>query len=77
MLEIKNLNVSLDGKKLLTNINLNIAQGSHHLLAGHNGSGKSSLAQTIAGSPAYSIDSGTITFDDRDITNEGTTKSAL
>ncbi len=77
MLEIKNLNVSLDGKKLLTNINLNIAQGSRHLLAGHNGSGKSSLAQTIAGSPAYSIDSGTIIFDGRDITQDNTTTRAL
>lgn len=77
MLNIKNLNVSFDGKKLLSDINLNIAHGARHLLAGHNGSGKSSLAQTIAGNPAYSIDSGTITFDDRDITNEGTTTRAL
>lgn len=77
MLNIKNLNVSFDGKKLLSDINLNIAHGARHLLAGHNGSGKSSLAQTIAGNPAYSIDSGTIIFDSRDITNEGTTTRAL
>ncbi len=77
MLDIKNLNVSFDGKKLLSDINLNIAHGARHLLAGHNGSGKSSLAQTIAGNPAYSIDSGTITFDGRDITNECATTRAL
>lgn len=77
MLNIKNLNVSFDGKNLLSDINLNIAHGARHLLAGHNGSGKSSLAQTIAGNTAYSIDSGTITFDGRDITNEGTTTRAL
>ena len=77
MLDIKNLNVSFDGKKLLSDINLNIAHGARHLLAGHNGSGKSSLVQTIAGSPAYSIDSGTITFDGRDITNECATTRAL
>ncbi|MBQ8473685.1 MAG: ATP-binding cassette domain-containing protein [Alphaproteobacteria bacterium] len=77
MLDIKNLNVSFDGKKLLSDINLNIAHGARHLLAGHNGSGKSSLVQTIAGNPAYSIDSGTITFDGRDITNECTTTRAL
>ncbi len=77
MLEIKNLNVSLDGKKLLTDINLKIERGARHLLAGHNGSGKSSLAQTISGNPAYSVDSGTIIFDDRDITNENATTRAL
>lgn len=77
MLEIKNLNVSLDGKKLLSDINLNVAHGARHLLAGHNGSGKSSLAQTIAGNPAYSIDSGTIIFDGKDITHESATTRAL
>lgn len=77
MLDIKNLNVSFDGKKLLSDINLNIAHGARHLLAGHNGSGKSSLVQTIAGNPAYSIDSGTITFDGRNITNECATTRAL
>lgn len=77
MLEIKNLNVSLDGKKLLTDINLKIERGARHLLAGHNGSGKSSLVQTIAGNPAYSVDSGCIIFDGRDITTENTTTRAL
>ena len=77
MLNIKNLNVSFDGKKLLSNINLDVAHGARHLLTGHNGSGKSSLAQTIAGNPAYSVDSGTITFDGRNITNENTTTRAL
>ena len=38
MLEIKGLNVSLDGKKLLSDINLNITHGARHLLSGHNGS---------------------------------------
>lgn len=77
MLEIKNLNVSLDGKKLLSNVNLNITRGARHLLAGHNGSGKSSLAQTIAGNPAYSVDSGTIVFDGHDISQQDTTTRAL
>lgn len=77
MLNIKDLNVSLDGKKLLSDINLNIARGARHLLAGHNGSGKSSLAQTIAGNPAYSVDSGSIIFDGHDITNDNTTTRAL
>ena len=77
MLEIKGLNVSLDGKKLLSDINLNITHGARHLLSGHNGSGKSSLAQTIAGNPAYSVDSGKIIFDGHDITQDTPTTRAL
>ncbi|MBR2012339.1 MAG: ATP-binding cassette domain-containing protein [Alphaproteobacteria bacterium] len=77
MLEIKNLSVSLNGKKLLSNININIPEKSRCLLSGHNGSGKSTLAQTIAGNPAYSVDSGHIIFDGTDITTENTTTRAL
>lgn len=77
MLEIKNLSVSLDGKKLLTDINLTVAAGARHLLAGHNGSGKSTLAAVIAGNPLYSVDCGQIIFDGRDITKENTTTRAL
>ncbi len=77
MLEIKNLSVSMDGKKLLTDININVARGARHLLAGHNGSGKSTLVAAIAGNPEYTIDSGKIIFDGRDITDENTTTRAL
>lgn len=77
ILEIKNLSVSFDGKKLLSNINMSVADGARHLLRGHNGSGKSTLVGAIAGNPAYSTDSGKIIFDGRDITNENTTSRAL
>lgn len=77
MLNIKNLTVSMNGKKLLTDINLDIHSGERHLLCGHNGSGKSTLIQTIAGNDAYSIDCGTIFFEGRDITNENATTRAL
>ena len=77
MLEIKNLNVFLGERQLLSNINLTITPGERHLLAGHNGCGKSTLANTIAGNPEFTIKSGTIKFDDRDITNENTTTRAL
>jgi Fe-S cluster assembly ATP-binding protein len=77
MLEIKNLNVSFDGRELLHDINLHVARGARHLLSGANGSGKSTLVQTIIGNPEYTIDSGHIIFDGRDITNENTTTRAL
>ncbi len=77
MLEIKNLSVSLNGKRLLSDINMTIARGARHLLSGHNGSGKSTLVSVIAGNPEYTIDTGKIIFEDRDITNENATARAL
>ena len=77
ILEIKNLCVSMDGKELLTDINMSIKNGAHHRLAGHNGSGKSTLVNTIAGNPMYTVDSGKIIFDGVDITNENATNRAL
>ena len=77
MLKIENLSVSLDGKQLLTDINMTVARGARHLLSGHNGSGKSTLVGTIAGNPEYHIDAGRIIFDGRNITNENTTTLAL
>ncbi|MDR0741804.1 MAG: ATP-binding cassette domain-containing protein [Rickettsiales bacterium] len=77
LLEIKNLSVSFDGKKLLHDINLEVADRARHLLTGHNGSGKSTLTQTIAGNPDYAVDSGRIIFNGRDITNKNATARAL
>ncbi len=77
MLEIKNLTVSMDGRELLHNINMRIVHGARHLLSGPNGSGKSTLVHAISGNPAYTIDSGQIIFDGRDITSENTTTRAL
>ena len=70
MLEIKNLSVSMDGKTLLSDINLHVAAGARHLISGRNGSGKSTLAGVIASDERYKIDSGKIIFDECDITTE-------
>lgn len=77
MLKIKNLCVSLGDKELLSNINLTVNTGERHLISGHNGCGKSTLANTIAGNPEYTITSGTIEFNGQDITTENTTTRAL
>ncbi len=77
MLEIKNLSVSLDGKKLLSDIDMRVHTGARHLISGHNGSGKSTLVQTIAGNPQYTIDSGEIILDNTNITNENATSRSL
>lgn len=77
MLEIKNLTVSMDGRELLHDINMHVARGARHLLSGANGSGKSTLVQTIIGNPEYTVNSGKIIFDGKDVTGENTTTRAL
>lgn len=77
MLKIEDLSVSLNGKTLLSDINMTVARGARHLLRGSNGSGKSTLVQTIAANPEYNIINGKIIFDGADVTAENTTKRAL
>ena len=66
-LNINNLNVSIEGKKILDDFNLNINQGEVHAIMGPNGSGKSTLANVLAGNENYEVDSGKITFKDLDL----------
>lgn len=44
ILEIKNLSLSINGSKILDNLNLDIWANHVHALVGPNGAGKSSLA---------------------------------
>lgn len=59
-LEIKDLHVSIDGKEILSGLNLNIDKGEVHAIMGPNGSGKSTLANAVMGHPKYTLDSGEI-----------------
>ena len=63
-LNINNLNVSIDGKKILKDFNLNINHGEIHAIMGPNGSGKSTLANILAGNEDYEVNSGKIIFKD-------------
>jgi Fe-S cluster assembly ATP-binding protein len=67
MLEIKNLHVNVDGKKILRGIDLKVEAGEVHSIMGPNGSGKSTLAQVLAGHQSYEVTDGVILMDGVDI----------
>jgi Fe-S cluster assembly ATP-binding protein len=67
MLEIKNLRVAVDGKKILDGINLKVNAGEIHAIMGPNGSGKSTLAQVLAGHPAFTVLEGEVLYEGKNL----------
>src|SRR3990172_4306992 len=66
-LSIRNLHVNIDGKEILKGVNLDINQGEVHALMGPNGTGKSTLAYTLMGHPAYEVTAGEVIFKGQNI----------
>ncbi len=77
ILELENINLIINRKKILEEINLSLTRGKSYVLMGPNGSGKSSLAKVIMGYPDYQPQGGgKIIFQDQDITNLSMDKRA-
>ncbi len=66
-LKIENLHVSIENKEILKGVSLTISTGETHAVMGPNGNGKSTLLSAIMGHPKYTITSGSITLDDKDV----------
>lgn len=66
-LVIKDLHVSVEDKEILKGVSLTVGEGETHALMGPNGNGKSTLLAAIMGNPKYTVTSGSITYDGKDL----------
>jgi Fe-S cluster assembly ATP-binding protein len=64
---IKDLHVSIEGKPILNGVDLKVPQGEVHAIMGPNGTGKSTLANTLMGHPSYTVTQGEILFKGKNI----------
>ena len=67
MFKIKNLEVSINNKKIIKDFNIELNPGELHVIMGPNGSGKSTLTHTIAGKDDYIVEKGDISLHNKSI----------
>ncbi|MFD2391084.1 Fe-S cluster assembly ATPase SufC [Enterococcus gallinarum] len=67
VLEIKNLHVQIEDKKILKGVDLVLKTDEIHAIMGPNGTGKSTLSAAIMGNPNYEVTEGEILFDGENV----------
>ena len=67
MLQLQNLNASVNDKPILNGLNLEIKSGEVHAIMGPNGSGKSTLSYVLSGKDGYEVVGGSVKLDGLDI----------
>jgi Fe-S cluster assembly ATP-binding protein len=67
LLEIKNLHVEIDGKKILNGLDLTVNKGEVQAIMGPNGSGKSTLAHVLAGKAEYEVTAGEVLLEGENV----------
>ena len=70
LLTVKDLTVNVEEKEILHGVNLTIGKGETHVLLGPNGTGKSTLGNTLLGNPKYNVTRGEIWFQGKNITEK-------
>ena len=67
MLRIDELHASVEEKPILRGISLELPAGQVHAMMGPNGSGKSTLGYVLAGNEGYTVTSGEVAFEGRNL----------
>jgi|SRR5690554_1627313 len=67
MLEIRELVVQIEDKRILNGLNLTVKAGEVHAIMGPNGSGKSTLGNVLSGREGYDVLSGDVSFRGRNL----------
>ncbi len=67
MLDVENLQLSLNGKSIIDGLSLHVNKGEIHGILGENGTGKTTVAYLIMGANNYKPTAGRITFEGQDI----------
>lgn len=67
MLNINNLQASVEGKNILKGLDLAVKPGEVHAIMGPNGSGKSTLGNVLAGREGYEVTGGSVDYLGKDL----------
>jgi len=67
ILSVKNLKASIDQIDIIKNLNLEVNENEIHIIMGPNGSGKSTFSKILVGHPSYTIQEGSIEFNEQNL----------
>jgi len=67
MLSVTDLDVCVNGGRILNGLNLEVQAGEVHAIMGPNGSGKSTFANVLAGHPGYEVTGGSVIYEGQDL----------